>query len=56
MIEDIAGAAIEGLEVIGSFGETSPRRRRRSGCWWLGLFGVLLIAVAVAVTVGVKLG
>jgi hypothetical protein len=54
MIEDIAGAAIEGLEVIGSFGETSPRRKRRGGCWWLSLLGLLLMAVAIAV--GVILG
>jgi hypothetical protein len=47
MIEDIAGAAIEGLAEVAS--ADSPDRRKRPGCWWLYVTVLGLIAVFVII-------
>lgn len=46
--EVVIGVA-EALGELGSLGDSSPRRRRRRGCGWFALIGLVVIVIAVGV-------
>jgi hypothetical protein len=49
MVEDLAGIAIEAIGEIGSVVDSSSRRRKRNGCAWFALIGLIVILVTVGV-------
>jgi len=60
MVDDAVGAvvevAVDALEVVGSLGDSSSRRRRRPGCGWYALIGVILTVIGFVVAVALQRG